>query len=135
MTCKDCIDYKLCLNRRDQDALNLNQGVEGCRGFAEVEVCKELVSHIGEIVYKICPKCNDRHNGSCENCAWRNASFLYGCDVFGLWGDGQYPADKCTIVPFYITFNRIPTIAHQLGKKCFFSREEAEKALAERREG
>lgn len=129
MTCKDCIDYKRCLKRGDKDTLNLNEGMEECRGFASVDVCKELISHIGETVYKICPKCNDQHNGSCENCSWRSAIFTNGCNVFGLWKDGQYPADKCTIVPFYIHFNSIPTIANQLGKKCFFTKEEAEKAL------
>lgn len=131
MTCKDCIDYKVCLKRGDKDALNLNEGIEECRGFARADVCKELISRIGETVYKICPKCNDRHNGSCENCAWRSALFSNGCDIFGL--RGEHTADKSIVVPFYVTFNRIPTIANQLGKRCFFAKEEAEKALAERK--
>jgi hypothetical protein len=129
-TCKDCIDYKRCLDRGDEDTINLTEGVEACLDFVSVDQCKMLVDHIGEYVHKICPKCNDRHDGSCDNCAWKSACFQNGCSVFGLWGDGQYPPDQCTIVPFKIHWNSIPTIAKQLGKKCFFTKEQAEAALA-----
>lgn len=132
-TCKECLKYKQCLNRGDEDAINLTDGVEICRGFAPVEQIKMLVDHIGENVYRICPKCSDRHNESCKNCAWSSALFSQGCTVFGLWGDGQYPPEKCTIVPYELFWNSIPTIANQLGKKCFFTKEEAEAALAERK--
>lgn len=30
----------------------------------------ELPCAVGDTVYRICPKCNDRHDGSCKNCAW-----------------------------------------------------------------
>ncbi len=129
-TCKDCIDYVRCLKRGDDDAINLTEGIEICRGFSSKEICVMLIDHIGEYVHKICPKCNDRHSGSCDNCAWQSAIFANGCHVFGLWGDGQYPPEKCTIVPFAISWNSIPTIANQFGKKCFFTKEEAEAALA-----
>lgn len=29
---------------------------------------------IGDMVYKICPKCNDNHVGTCKNCAWEGCS-------------------------------------------------------------
>lgn len=34
---------------------------------------------IGQYYYKICPKCNDRHNGTCQNCAWQGC--MGPCDV------------------------------------------------------
>ena len=34
---------------------------------------------IGETVYKICPKCNDKHDGSCKNCAWEGCIWS-GCN-------------------------------------------------------
>ena len=128
-TCVDCLNYEHCLERGDEDAINLKNGVENFRCFEPLEVCKMLIDHIGECVYKICPKCNERHDGSCANCAWNSAVFSNGCNVFGLWGDGQYPPEKCTIVPFKVIWNSIPTIAGQFNKKCFFTKEEAEALL------
>lgn len=129
MTCKDCIDYKICLNRGDKDALNLTEGVEICNGFAPIDVCLELIQHIGKTIYKICPKCNSDHNESCNRCAWKGCMTMTGCDVFGLWNNGEYPADKCTIVPKILHWNFIPVIAKELGKKAFYNREDAMEKL------
>lgn len=84
---------------------------------------------LGATVYRICPKCNDRHNGSCENCAWRGTGGVEGCNVFGLWNDGQYPPEKCTIVPWNATWNRMPLIIQYLGIRIFPTYEEAKAAL------
>lgn len=128
-TCKDCIDYARCLRRGDEDALNLTEGIETCRGFTPTAVCIDLIGHIGEKVYKICPKCNPDHNESCARCAWRGCMSQIGCDVFGLWNDGQYPADKCTIVPKFIHWNFIPAIAKEIGNKAFLNRDDAVRKL------
>lgn len=136
MNCQSCINYKECLERGDKDTHALTEGVEHlCRGYTPLDLCQKLVNHIGETVYKICPKCNDRHDGSCENCAWATACFSNGCTVFGKWEDGQYPAEKCTIVPKKVYWNFIPTIAANLGKKIFFSKAEAEAVLEKSKKG
>lgn len=95
----------------------------------------ELPCKVGDTVYKICPKCNDRHNGSCENCAWRGCITFEGCSVFGLWGDGQYPPEKCTIVPYTMDYRFIPVVLRYIGTKIFLTREEAEKRLEELKNG
>lgn len=43
---------------------------------------------IGSTIYKICPKCNSNHNGTCENCAWQGTMNV--CDVgVHVWYDGS----------------------------------------------
>ena len=79
--CNECIEYTRCLLKGDEDALNLTEGVEVCRGFTPKDVCLELIEHIGETIYKICPKCNPHHNESCERCAWRGCMSIQGCDI------------------------------------------------------
>ena len=128
-TCKDCIDYAKCLRLGDLDALSLTEGVEACAGFVPVKVCIDLVSHLGETVYKICPKCNPNHNESCERCAWHGCLSQVGCDVYGLWSNGEYSADKCTIVPKKLYWNFIPTIAKELGNRAFLNRDDAVRKL------
>ena len=95
----------------------------------------ELPCKVGDTVYKICPKCNDKHNGSCENCAWRGCISYCGCDVFGLWSDGQYPPERCTIVPYTMNWRFIPVVLKHIGTKVFPTREEAEKRLEELQNG
>ena len=89
----------------------------------------ELPCNVGDIVYRICPKCNENHEGSCKNCAWGSAWFQNGCDVFGLWESGEYPANKCTIVPYEVTWNLVPVVRDFIGKRIFLTREAAEAAL------
>lgn len=94
------------------------------QGLLVILPCK-----VGDTVYRICPKCNDNHEASCDGCAWENTEGVKGCNVFGLWGDGQFPANKCTIVPWIATYHRMPTVIDKLGSRIFLSREEAEAAL------
>lgn len=89
----------------------------------------KLPCKVGDTVYRICPKCNDKHDESCENCAWRYAVAANGCDVYGLWSDGQFPAVKCTIVPYRVTWNYIPDLIKHYNKTVFITRAEAEEAL------
>lgn len=88
-----------------------------------------LPCKVGDTVYRICPKCNPKHDGSCEHCAWKGTGGIGGCAVFGMWGDGQYPAEKCTIVPWVASWHRMETIIRFLGERIFLTREKAEAAL------
>lgn len=88
-----------------------------------------LPCKVGDTVYRICPKCNDKHDGSCENCAWRSCMTNCGCTTYGLWGDGQFPPDKCTIVPYRVFWNYIPNMIEKFGKTVFLTSEEAEEVL------
>lgn len=88
-----------------------------------------LPCKVGDTVYRICPKCNDKHDGSCQNCAWLGTGGIYGCDVYGLWSNGEYPPDKCTIVPREVTWNYYANMKGRLGKTVFLTCEEAESAL------
>ncbi len=89
----------------------------------------KLPCRVGDIVYRICPKCNDRHDGSCKNCAWCGCSSNAGCTTYGLWSDGQYPPLQCTIVPYKVNWNYIPNLMEHLGKTVFLTQAEAEEAL------
>lgn len=91
----------------------------------------KLPCAVGDTVYRICPKCNDAHNGSCKNCAWENSYSNRGCTVYGGWKDGQYPMGECTIVPYKVSWNYIPNLLENIGKRVFLTREEAEAALKE----
>ncbi len=105
--------------------------------YEEAEADGRLVrlpAPIGSTVYRICPKCNSRHDGSCKSCAWLGTGGVGGCRVFGLWGDGQYPPERCTIVPWKVSWNNLETVLESFGKRIFETREEAEEFLR-RREG
>lgn len=84
---------------------------------------------VGEPVYRICPKCNDKHNESCENCAWRGSLSDCGCTTYGLWSDGQFSPDECTVVPYKVTWNYIPNLLKHFGKTVFLTKADAEEAL------
>ena len=84
---------------------------------------------VGDTVYRICPKCNDGHDGSCRNCAWENSCSNHGCDMYGLREDGQYPAGECTIVPYNVFWNYIPNLLENIGKTVFLTRAEAESKM------
>lgn len=88
---------------------------------------QEIQKYIGQKVYRICPKCNDRHNGNCEHCAWRMCS--RPCTTYGLWSDGQYPKEQCQILEVTLTWAYIPDFLEHLGDKTFFTLEEAKKRL------
>lgn len=97
---------------------------------------KELISlyegiqkYIGKTVYRICPVCNEKHNNSCNNCAWCGTVRTYGCTVYGLWDDGQYPKEECQIIEQKLTWNWLPSFINNLGSKTFFLIEDAQKVL------
>lgn len=113
---------------------SLNSGIicEKLGAYEDLEeqgLLVKLPCQIGETVYRICPKCNDKHNQSCENCAWRFSLAHNGCNVYGLWSDGQYAATECHVVPYKVSWNYIPNLLEHLGKTVFLTKEEAEKEL------
>lgn len=86
---------------------------------------------VGDAVYKICPKCNPNHNGSCHHCAWRGC-YGSGCDVgVGIWSDGSHNEKPLQIVPYKVTENRFITIIKYWNLMFFSNTEEAEKAISE----
>lgn len=95
----------------------------------------KLPCAVGDTVYRICPKSNSSHDGSCRNCAWENSLSLYGCAVYGLWPDGHYPARECTVVPYRVHWNYLPEVVREIGKRVFLTKEAAEAALREREAG
>ena len=91
-----------------------------------------LPCKVGDTVYRICPKCNNDHDGSCRNCAWEGTAGMKGCTVYGLWRDGQFPPDECTIVSYKVTWNYIPSLLENIGKTVFLTEKDAQKELRNR---
>lgn len=86
---------------------------------------------VGQTVYKICPKCNDRHNESCEHCAWCGCNSS-GCDIgVKVYSDGSYNEKTLQIVPRKVTPHTIITIFELWGIMYFATEEEANAAKAE----
>lgn len=86
---------------------------------------------VGQTVYKICPKCNEHHNGSCERCAWRGC-FMTGCDVgVRVYEGGSCGDYKLQIVPRKVTENSIITIFELWNIMYFATEEEATGAKEE----
>lgn len=114
-----------------QRLANCEQRLKYYEDLEEQGKLLKLPCVVGDTVYRICPKCNDAHNGSCKNCAWENSCSNRGCTVYGGWKDGQYPMGKCTIVPYKASWNYIPNLLENIGKRVFLTKEEAEAALKE----
>lgn len=58
---------------------------------------------IGQKVFKICPKCNDNHNGNCMHCAWRGC-FSNGCDIgVKIYPDGSYCEHELQIIEYTVS--------------------------------
>ena len=86
---------------------------------------------IGDTVYKICPKCNDRHNGTCKNCAWGGCIWNYCTIDPYVWFDGscnEYPKQVVTIK---VNENNFIHINEQWNIGYFATKEDCEKAIAE----
>lgn len=86
---------------------------------------------VGDTVYKICPKCNEHHNGNCKNCAWRGC-IGSGCDIgVRVYSDGSYNEHPLQIVQYKVTENRFVTILKYWNVMYFSNAEHAEKAKTE----
>lgn len=86
---------------------------------------------IGDIVYKICPRCNDRHNGTCENCAWSGCIWNYCSIDVKIYEDGSFINNPLQVVKRRVRENDFIHINEQFNVTYFASEEEALKAIAE----
>lgn len=116
---------------QDHPLYNIARKLSEYEDLEEQGKLPKLPCVVGDTVYRICPKCNESHNGSCKNCAWENSCSNQGCTVYGGWKNGQYPSGECTIVPYKVSWNYIPNLLENIGKRVFLTREEAEAALKE----
>ena len=90
-----------------------------------------LPCKVGDTVYKICPKCNPNHNGTCRNCAW-GGCFIGACDVgVGVYGDGSYTKHPLQIVKKTVRAEAITKIIDYWNIMYFASEEKAAIALKE----
>lgn len=85
---------------------------------------------LGSTLYKICPKCNENHNGDCNHCAWQGTMRV--CDVgVRVWGDGSYNKNPLQIVTRKFGNTYDLDIFKLWNIQYFPSYAEAEKALKE----
>ena len=91
----------------------------------------ELPVLIGSKIYKICPKCNNNHKGTCKHCAW-SGCFPHGCDVgVRIWWEGSFEEHPLQIVEKLFTQNNFWTVLNYWNLMYFGSKEEAEAAMKE----
>lgn len=90
-----------------------------------------LPCKIGDTVYKICPKCNEWHNASCEHCAWRGCH-MTGCDIgVRVYSGGSYNELPLQIVPRYVSKGSFVTVCELWNTMYFATEEEANTAKEE----
>lgn len=125
-TCKDCIHYDICINRiryhADENEFTGKEFTDidkACKRFKDCSKFIELPCKVGDVVYI--------------------------CTYFGMWY-APHEIDKCEMTVTRITivnntvvfeamkdkYNADTFIQRQIGNTVFLTKEEAEKALAER---
>lgn len=104
--CKNCIHHDVCTIvevTANQEELNDFY----CEDYKNRQQIIELPCLVGDMVYKICPKCNENHNGSCKHCAWAGCH-VTGCDIgVRIYGDGSYNKHELQIVPVKVNRNNL----------------------------
>lgn len=86
---------------------------------------------IGDKVYKICPKCNDRHNGSCKNCAWEGCIWSY-CNIEPkIYKDGSFTKSPLQVVQKVVNERNFAHINEEWNIAYFESEQAAQKAIQE----
>lgn len=85
---------------------------------------------IGDKIYKICPKCNPDHCGSCQNCAWQGQ---FGpCDVgVHIYSDGSYTKHDLQIIEKTVNCGNITTVYDNWNVMFFEEYDDALQALLE----
>ncbi len=116
-----------------------NLNITHLLGFEQLIIADHLLADgwmrppckVGDVVYKICPKCNDRHKDNCKHCAWRGC-FSNGCTVgVGVWSDGSYNEHPLQIVSYEVAKHNFITILEFWNIMFFSNVDEAEKAKNE----
>lgn len=86
---------------------------------------------IGDTVFKMCPKCNEEHNGTCEHCAWRACIWQY-CDIDPhVYDDGSYNKNKKQVVEKVVNERNFIHINKLWNIGYFATRADCEKAINE----
>ena len=94
-------------------------------------IVADLPCKVGDTVYKICPKCNELHNGSCEHCAWHGC-FMGGCEVgVRVYGDGSYTNKELQIMPCKVNDSNFITILKSWNIMYFRTIEDTKSAMIE----
>lgn len=84
----------------------------------------------GHEIYKICPKCNANHNGTCNFCAWQGTMNV--CDVgVGIFQDGSRNMLPLQVVKRHLNDNCSQRLYSLWNVQYFPSADQAKKALAE----
>lgn len=84
---------------------------------------------IGDTIYKICPKCNEEHNGNCDHCAWSGCS-TQGCDVgVNVYPDGSCYDGELQIIKGKVYRNNFMTICDWFGIMYFDDIDKAKEAM------
>lgn len=83
-----------------------------------------------DVVYKMCPKCNDDHNGTCKNCAWAGCFGICTIDPY-VYGDGSYNKNKKQVVEKEVNESTFIHINEWWNIGYFGTKEDCEKAIKE----
>lgn len=85
---------------------------------------------VGDFIYKICPKCSEWHNGTCEHCAWRGC---FGACTIGVhvWSDGSYNKHPLQIVKKRVSATSLVEVLDHWNIMFFETEEAAKIALEE----
>lgn len=110
--------------------------VSGFLTERRIEMTEELKSiqipvKVGQKVFKICPKCNDRHNGSCKDCEWSGAIWHYCHIDVMVYDDGSFNEHKNQIVPMFVTEHNLFHIIDEWNITYFDNIKEIERAIKE----
>ena len=85
---------------------------------------------VGDVVYKICPKCNPAHNGTCEDCAWQGT--MRTCDIgVRVYCDGSCNQTDLQVVKKKLGDWNDLTFFQLWNVQYFPTKESAEKAMTE----
>ena len=126
--CRTCIHHDMCVTVEiAENKEELNEYY--CDDYKNKHQTIELPCLIGDTVYKICPKCDDDHNGSCKHCAWAGCS-VTGCDV-GVWiySDGSHNEHPLQLVPVKVYANNLCNTLEYWNIMFFETKELAEIAM------
>lgn len=103
------------------------QGYE--KGFADGQKL-QVNCLIGDTVYKICPKCNPDHNGTCKNCAWQDCCLPCTRGTY-IYNDGSFTKNKKQVVEKKVYEEEFVYINKLWNIDFFATREDCEKAIKE----
>ena len=96
-----------------------------------MKVNVQIPVQVGQKVFKICPKCNDEHNGSCKNCAWHGCIWHYCTIDVHIYKDGSFNEHKKQVVETIVTEHNLVHVIDEWNITYFETVEAAEQAIKE----